>query len=410
MTIGIDDIRKAQRILDGRILRTPLVESEPLSRLAGARVWLKLETLQPTGSFKVRGACVKLESLSPAERRAGVVAASAGNHGQGVAYFAQRLGIPATVVMPRGTPLTKLANTQALGARVFLEGDDVTEARTFAERLVERDGLVFVHPYDDEAVIAGQGTIGLEILADAPSLDCIVVPIGGGGLAAGIALAAKALEPSIEIVGVEAALYPWMRAALRGERVHGAVGRTVAEGIAVKQPGRLTRPIIAELVSDIVLAAETDLERAIYTFLADQRLVVEGAGAAPLAALMTRPRHFAGRTVCLVVSGGNIDSMLLSSILLRGLSRDGRLVGLRIELPDSPGALARVSSVIGEGGGNIVEVHHRRLFYDVPVKMAEVDVVLETRGAPHVRELTAALEAAGFRVRPLPGTAAADAG
>jgi threonine dehydratase len=410
MSVGIARIREAAALLAGHVLRTPLTPAPPLSELTGARVLLKLESLQPTGSFKVRGVLVKLKGLGNAGFGGGVIAVSAGNHAQGVAYHAHRLGIPATVVMPRATPFTKIGRTAALGARVVLEGEDLSQARAHAETLAEHEGLCFIHPYDDADIIAGQGTIGLEMLADAPELDCLIVPIGGGGLCAGIAVAAKKAKPDIEIFGVQTSLYPSMWLAIRGEAAGGGRAQTIAEGIAVKQPGALTRPLIEDLVEEIFLVDEAALERAVYTLLDQQRLVVEGAGAAPLAALTDHAERFVGRTVGLVVSGGNIDSMLLSSVLMRGIAREGRLAGLRVEIPDTPGVLAKVTAIVGNEGANIIEVYHRRLFYDVPVKLAEVDVVVETRGPDHVGALIVALRRAGFPTRLLAGTATADGG
>jgi threonine dehydratase len=371
---------------------------------------LKLETLHPTGSFKERGALNKLKSLTPEERAAGVIAMSAGNHAQGVAYHARRLGIPATIVMPEGTPFTKIERTEAHGATVVLRGHGLTEARRAAHALAEERRLTFVHPYDDPAIIAGQGTLALELLADVPDLDTLVVPIGGGGLISGIAIAAKALAPAIEIVGVQAALYPSMLNAVKGAPADAprdalSGGQTIAEGIAVKEPGRLTRQIVAALVADILLVDEAALERAVNILLDVQKLAVEGAGAASLAALLAHLERFRGRKVGLVLCGGNIDARVLSSILMRGLVRDGKLVRLRSEISDSPGVLSRITRILGERGGNIVEIYHQRLFYDVPVKRAEVDVVVETRNATHVGEIVGALNEAGFPTRLLSSTA-----
>jgi len=405
MTVSLDDIRAAAEVLDGEILRTPSIPSQPISALSGAQVVLKLENLQYTGAFKPRGALVRLTGMDAAAVKAGVVAASAGNHAQGVAFHARRRDIPATIVMPEGTSFTKVARTEALGARVVLHGRDLGEAGDHARHLADAGGRQFIHPYDDEKIIAGQGTIALEMLADHPDLEVIVVPVGGGGLIAGIATAAKALKPGIEIVGVEAALYPSMYNALRGETPGGS-GHSMADGIAVKVPGTLTRPIIEELVSDILLVDEESLERAVQTYLEAQRLVVEGAGAASLAALVGCPDRFQGKKVGLVVSGGNIDSRLLSSILMRGLVRAGRLVSMRVEITDAPGVLAKVAGLIGDCGGNIVEIYHQRLFYDVPVRLAEVDVVLETVDPDHVRELLRRLSDAGFPTRLLSSTSA----
>jgi threonine dehydratase len=400
LPVSLDDIRAAARVIEGQLVRTPTVEAAALSRLTGAVIWAKLESQQVTGSFKPRGALVRMKQLTPAQAKAGVVAQSAGNHAQGVAYHAGRLGIPATIVMPKGTPFTKVERTRALGARVVLHGDNLTDSFDHALALAARDGLTFVHPYDDPHVIAGQGTIGLEMLAEAPDLDCLVVPIGGGGLIAGIAIAAKALKPAIEIVGVQAELYPSMYQAIHG-LAPSSGGQTIAEGIAVKSPGRLNQAIIARLVDDIMLVGESVIERAIQVLLEEQKLVAEGAGAAGLAAILDRPDRFRGRRVGFVLCGGNIDVRMLASVAMRGLVRDGRLVRLRVEISDSPGTLARVAGLIGECGGNIIEIYHHRLFQDVPVKLAELDAVIETRNADHVREITQRLGAAGFRARVL---------
>jgi threonine dehydratase len=408
LSVDLAAIRDAAGMLAGRIIRTPTVPAEALSRATGADIRLKLETLQATGSFKVRGAYVKLAGLDAAARRAGVVAASAGNHAQGVAWHARTLGIPATIVMPRGTPFTKIGRTRALGARVILEGAALSDAQAFALRLGHEGGLTYVHPYDDDDIIRGQGTVALEMLADAPDLDCLVVPVGGGGLIAGMAVAARALKPEIEIIGVEAALYPAMRLAMRGEIGLPGQGSTVAEGIAVTQPGERTRPLIHALVDEIVLVDEAALEHGIYTLLDAQRLVAEGAAAATLAAVRAAPERFAGRVVGLVISGGNIDPLVLSSILLRGLARNGRLARLRIQVADAPGSLAHATAVIAEAGGNVIEVEHRRLFWDVPVKMAEVEVTVEMEGAEHARLLMDALATSGLPARLLAGTVAAE--
>jgi threonine dehydratase len=404
LPVTLAEIRAAADAIAGAVLRTPSVTAPALGALLDAEVVLKLETLHPTGSFKERGALNKLLSLRPEERRVGVIAMSAGNHAQGLAYHARRLGIPATIVMPEGTPFTKIERTEAYGASVVLRGTGLSEARQAAAELAAAGGLTLIHPYDDERIIAGQGTIALELLADHPDLDTLVVPIGGGGLIAGIAIAAKALKPDIVVIGVEAALFPSMLHAL-GRCGAPVAGQTLAEGIAVMEPGQLTRPVAAALVDEILLADETALERAVALLLDAERLVVEGAGAAPLAALLADRERWRGRRIGLVLSGGNIDARLLASILQRGLVRAGRLVRLRVEISDIPGALSKIAGIIGDEGGNIVEVHHQRLFHDVPVKLAEVDVVIETRNAIHVGELVAALTAAGFPTRLLSSTA-----
>jgi threonine dehydratase len=405
LPVNLEAVRHAAASIAGAICRTPVVAAPALSELAGSEIYLKLETLHRTGSFKERGALTKLLTLDARERRAGVVAMSAGNHAQGLAYHAQRLGIPATIVMPEGTPFIKIDRTEAFGARVVLIGDSLSAARQAADALARDRALVLVHPYDDPMVIAGQGTIALELLADQPDLDTLVVPIGGGGLISGIAVAAKALDPKIEIIGVQSTLYPSMYRLLRGEDPGlPAAAATLAEGIAVKEPGRLTRHIVKALVSEILLVDDVSVEGAVETLLERQKLVVEGAGAAGVAAVLAAPERFRDRRVGIVICGGNIDARLLASILMRGLVREGRLVRLRCELPDMPGALSRVSGIIGKHAGNIVEVHHQRLFHDASVKRAELDVVVETQNRRHVELLIAALIEAGFPTELLSNT------
>jgi threonine dehydratase len=400
LPVTVADIRTAVAAIAGAVAHTPLVPAPALSERIGGEVWLKLETQHRTGSFKERGALNKLLTLSPEQRRIGVVAMSAGNHAQGVAYHAQRLGIPATIVMPEGTPFTKIDHTEAFGATVLLKGDSLVAAAKAAHDLADERGLAFVHPYDDPVVIAGQGTVALELLADRPDLDAIVVPIGGGGLISGIAVAAKAIAPRTAILGVQTKLYPAMQRLLQGEDPGPPANpTTLAEGIAVKQPGRLTRRIVKALVEDILLVDEAALENAVETVLESQRLITEGAGASGVAAVLTAPQRFAGKRVAIVITGGNIDGRLLASILMRGLVREGRLVRLRAELPDVPGALSRVAGIIGQHAGNIVEVHHQRLFHDTSVKRAELDVVIETQNRRHVEVLIAALNHAGFPTR-----------
>jgi threonine dehydratase len=405
LPVTIADIRKAEAAIAGAVARTPLIRAAALSELAGCEVYLKLETMHSTGSFKERGALNKLLTLDAAERKAGVVAMSAGNHAQGVAYHALRLGIPATIVMPAATPFTKIDRTEALGATVVLRGESLVEARQAADRLAREGGLVAVHPYDDPAVIAGQGTMALEMIADEPGLEILIVPVGGGGLISGIAVAAKALSPKLEIIGVQSALYPSMYRILRGiDPGLPTEGTTLAEGIAVKEPGQLTRRIVAALVGAVLLVTERQLEDAVELLVERQKLIVEGAGAAGIAALMAEPERFRGRKVGIVLTGGNIDARLLASLLMRGLVRSGRLVRLRAELPDLPGVLSRVSGIIGGLGANIVEVHHQRLFHDTSVKRAELDVVVETQNRRHVDTLIDALIAAGFPTRLLSGS------
>jgi len=400
MTISIEDIRAAAGQIAGEVVRTPLVPAPRLGQILGCQLHLKLESLQYTGSFKDRGALVKLKSLTSTQAKAGVIAMSAGNHAQGVAYHAQRLGIPATIVMPEFAPFGKVERTRALGGRVVLTGDTLDASGIAAGEIAERENLTFVHPYDDPLIVAGQGTIGLEIMADAPDLDTLVVPIGGGGMISGIATAAKAANPGIEIFGVESDLFPSMYRAIR-DLAPASGGQTLADGIAVKNPGKLTRPIIERLVAEIFLVDEASVEAAVSLLIEEQKIVAEGAGAAGIAAIVNHKERFAGRKVGVVIGGGNIDVRLLSWVLTRGMVRDGRIVRLRIGIVDRPGVLARVTTLIGETGGNIIEVHHQRLFYDVPAKQADVDAVVETRSAAHVEEILERLRADGFPARVL---------
>jgi threonine dehydratase len=402
MSLGLAEIRQAAELLRGQIVRTPLVQAERLSQMTGCALHLKLESLQATGSFKDRGAFVKLSSLPTEQRRRGVIAMSAGNHAQGVAYFAQRLGIPATIVMPEFAPFLKVERTKSFGARVILTGDTLDASAVAARELAKKEGLAFVHPYDDERIIAGQGTIGLELLEDLPELDAVLVPIGGGGIISGIALATKALKPSIRLFGVEVAKFPSMYQALRGLSPTSG-GTTLADGIAVKNPGKLTLPVIKELVEEVLIVDEPAIEQAICALAEQQKLVAEGAGAAGVAALLAEPQRFAGLKVAAVLCGGNIDVRLFSTVLARGLARDGRLVRLRVEIVDKPGVLAQITRVIGESGGNIIEVYHQRMLYNVPAKQAEVDVVIETKNASHVSEVVDRLKAVGLPSRVLSG-------
>lgn len=393
--VTLESIRRAAGMIAGEIPETPTEVSPRLSELTGCTVFLKLENQHHTGSFKERGALTRLKSLSPREARAGVIAMSAGNHAQAVAHHATRLGIQATIVMPGFTPFTKIERTEAYGARVVLHGDTLSDAGAHAGDLAGRNGLTLIHPYDDPLIIAGQGTCALEFLAAVPDLDVLVVPVGGGGLISGMAVAAKAIKPDIRVLGVEAELYPSMKQALAGQPVVCA-GITIAEGIAVKAPGGITRELVRRHVDDIILVGENWLERAVYQLVTVQKIVAEGAGAACLAAVLAEPRRFAGLKVGLVISGGNIDARLLSQILMRGLVREDRVVRLRIGISDAPGTLAKVARLLGDHGANIVEVHHQRLFQNVPVKMAELDVVLETRGRAHVAAIIDHLDKAGF--------------
>jgi len=400
VTVTLETIRAAARTLAGEVMRTPCLPAPKLSALTGAEVFVKYENLQVTNAFKERGALVKLTALACEDRRRGVIAMSAGNHAQAVAYHAGRLGIPATIVMPEPTPFVKVAATRGYGARVALAGETLADAHGEAERIAAAEGLVWVHPYDDPAIISGQGTIALELFEDQPDLDALVVPIGGGGLIAGIATAAKALRSDIEIVGVEAALYPSMRAALDGTPPH-CGGATLAEGIAVKNVGALTLEIARALVDDILLVDEDQIERAVDAYLSLQKTMAEGAGAAGLAALMAHPERFAGRRVGLVLCGGNIDPRLLSSIMVRGLARAGRMLSIRITTPDRPGVLGDISTLVGRLGGNILEVSHHRLFLHVPAKGTTLDVTMETHDRAHADAIMAALEARDYSVQEL---------
>jgi threonine dehydratase len=395
--VTLGDIEEAAELISGVVLRTPTLPAPKLSALTGADVCVKYENLQVTASFKDRGALVKLLSLDADERARGVIAMSAGNHAQAVAYHARRLGVPATIVMPERTPLIKVANTEGYGARVVLAGETIAEAREKAAEIGEAEGLMLVHPYDDARVIAGQGTLALEMLADQPDLDCVVIPIGGGGMISGCAVALKPLRPEIEIIGVEAAYYPSMSAAVRGETAVCA-GQTLAEGIAVKTPGRLCVPIVRALVSSIILVDETAIERGIAAFLTLQKTMAEGAGAAGLAALLTQPERFAGRKVGLVLCGGNIDSRVLASIMMRALEREDKVISLRLVIDDRPGMLGAIAACLGEHGANILEVSHRRMLLDVPAKGAILELLIEVKDGNHARKVMNALEAAGHPV------------
>jgi threonine dehydratase len=392
-----DDVRRAAGRIKGRVNRTPLVKAEKLSALTGAEIWLKLEIFQQTGAFKERGAVNKLLSLTEAERRRGVIAASAGNHGQGVALHARTLGVSATIVMPTTTPDVKVRETRALGADVMLAGHGFEEARRHAEKIRIEKGLLFIHPFDDADIIAGQGTIALEMLEDGPEFDSVIVPVGGGGLISGMALVLKDQSPNTEIIGVQTELFPSMKNALDGEQ-RPVGGNTLAEGIAVREAGSLTRSIVASHVGDIALVDERTLERALSLLMSQQRTLVEGAGAAGLAAMLADPPRFVGRTVGLVLSGGNIDMRLLSMILMRDLARSGRLARLRVELLDMPGQLVRVATIIAEQDGNVVDVGHHRTYSDLPAKMTCMDVTIDTQGQDHLDRIIENLRAAGYPV------------
>jgi threonine dehydratase len=395
LTITLADIEAARRVIAGHVLRTPMLPAPRLSALTGAEVFVKYENLQVTNSFKERGARAKLASLTAAERARGVIAMSAGNHAQAVAYHAADLGIAATIVMPVMTPFVKVAVTKAYGAEVLLDGETISEAQARAEAEARERGLIWVHPYDDPHVIAGQGTIALEMLEEEPGLDVLVIPIGGGGLIAGIATAAKAIKPAIDIVGVESALYPSFWNAICGAQLP-LGGATLAEGIAVKNVGALTLPIVRALVSGIVLVDEVHIERAVNAYLTLQKAMAEGAGAAGLAAMLAEPVRFAGKRVGLVLCGGNIDPRILASIMVRELEREDRIVSFRLTIADRPGLLGQIATTLGRLGANILEVDHRRLFLDVPAKGARLDVTVEVRDAAHAEEILATFKAEGF--------------
>jgi len=399
--LTLEDVQAAAEVIAGQIEHTPMRLSRTLSEITGAEVWVKFENFQFTASFKERGALNRLMGLTEEKKQRGVIAMSAGNHAQGVAYHGQRLGIPVTIVMPENTPFVKVQHTRNFGARVILKGPGIAEANEHAQMVCERDNLTFIHPFDDKLVMAGQGTIGLEMLADAPKpLDTLVVPIGGGGLISGISTAAKALQPDISIVGVEVLDFPALYNELRGEPPKMG-GATIAEGIAVKTVGRRNFEVCKRLVDDTVLVDEDYIERAITLYATVEKTISEGAGAAGLAALLAHPTKFAGKRVGLVLCGGNIDTRLLASVLTRSLVRDQRLVNIRIIGDDRPGLLALVSKVIGDAGANIIEVAHNRLALDVPAKGAEFDILIETRDAQHTQEVIEALTASGYPPRKL---------
>jgi threonine dehydratase len=396
LDVTLADIQRAQRTIAGHVLLTPMLPAPRLSALTGADVYVKYENLQVTNSFKERGARVKLTALPAAARARGIIAMSAGNHAQAVAYHASRLNIPATVVMPVTTPFVKIQATKDYGANVVIDGETITEAQARAEMIAKEQNLIWVHPYDDVHVIAGQGTIAIEMLEAVSDLEMLVVPIGGGGLISGMAIAAKAIFPEIEIIGVEAELYPSM-----WNSIHNAHrplgGATLAEGIAVKNVGHLTLPIVRALVSDIMLVDEEHIERAVNAYLTLQKTMAEGAGAAGLAAMLAEPARFAGKKVGLVLCGGNIDPRMLATIMVRELERADRIVSFRLTIPDRPGILGQIASVLGTLGANILEVDHRRLFLDVPAKGARLDVTVETRDGAHAEEILLALAADGYQ-------------
>jgi threonine dehydratase len=398
MTLSLDDIRAAADRIRGHVERTPCRYSRTLSEITGAQVWVKFENLQFTAAYKERGALNKLLQLTAEERARGVIAASAGNHAQGLAYHGQRLGIPVTIVMPRGTPFVKVQHTQNYGAEVVIFGDAYDDASGHAQEMRAARDMVFVHPFDDVDVMAGQGTIALEMLEDVPDLEVLPVPIGGGGLISGVATAAKAMSPDIRIIGVEPAMYPSFTGKMRGMNAQSG-GQTIAEGIAVKTVGLNTYSIARPLIDDVLLIEEPYFERGISLYCNVEKTIAEGAGAASLAALLAYPERFRGKKCGLILTGGNIDSRLLASVLTRELVRAQRLVSLRIIGDDRPGLLANVSQIIGDGGANIIEVAHNRLALDVPAKGAEFDIMIETRDAQHTQEIMDALRDRGYPPR-----------
>jgi threonine dehydratase len=393
----IDDIRVAAERVNGAVVRTPMLVSRTLSEITGAEIWLKFENLQFTAAYKERGALNKLLQLSAEERARGVIAASAGNHAQAVAYHAKRLGIPATIVMPESTPTVKVTQTAGHGAKVVLHGNIVDDAFAKARELALEKGYVFIHAFDDPQIIAGAGTVGVEMLEDAPDLDAIVVPIGGGGLMSGVSIAARAIKPDIELIGVEAELYPSMKCAIQNCQMP-LGGDTLAEGIAVKHPGELTSRILAELANDVVLVSERDLERAVAMLVGIEKTVVEGAGAAGLAAILSDPARYQGRKVGTLLCGGNIDTHLLANVLVRDLVRQGRIARLHVAAHDQPGALAAITAKVYEAGVNVIEVNHSRIFTQLPAMDTMIVVECEARDPQAIDDVVARLEAAGFRV------------
>jgi threonine dehydratase len=400
LPVSLADIRAAAARIEGAVVRTPTLLSRTLSELTGATVWVKFENLQFTAAYKERGALNKLLQMDEATRARGVIAASAGNHAQAVAYHGARLGVPVTIVMPTPTPTIKVMQTEGHGASIVLHGELFDEAYTHARQLEKERGLTFVHPFDDPQVIAGQGTVALEMLADAPEIETLVVPIGGGGLISGVGIAAKALRPGIEVIGAQAELYPSMYCRFTGQDLPSS-GDTIAEGIAVKAPGAVTGGIIDEIVDEILLVHERDMERAVSLLLQIEKTVAEGAGAAGLAALLAHPERLRGRKVGLIISGGNIDPRLLTTVLLRDLARSGRMARLRIQLHDRPGALSSVVRMFDTYRVNIIEVYHQRVFTALPAKDAFIDIECEARDAEHLSGLVKALEGEGFNIHPI---------
>jgi len=393
----IDDIRAAAERIKGAVIKTPMLLSRTLSEIIGAEVWLKFENLQFTAAYKERGALNKLLQLTPEERARGVIAASAGNHAQAVAYHAKRLGIPAVIVMPESTPTVKVTQTEGHGAQVVLYGKIVDDAFSKARELALENGYVFVHAFDDPQIIAGAGTVGLEMLEAVPDLDAITIPIGGGGLMSGVSIAARALKPDIELFGVEAELYPSMKCAIEGCHLP-LGGDTLAEGIAVKQPGELTSRILREYANDVILVSERDLERSVSMLVGIEKTVVEGAGAAGLAAMLAQPDRFKGKKVATMLCGGNIDTHLLANVLVRDLVRQGRIARLHVAAHDQPGALAAITAKVYEAGVNVIEINHSRIFTRLPAKDTMIEVECEARDPQSIDDVVARLEAAGFRV------------
>jgi len=396
----LEQIRAAARTIEGHVVKTPFLHSATLSEITGAEVFLKFENHQFTASFKERGALNKLLSLTPEQRRKGVIACSAGNHAQGVAYHAHRLGIPAVIVMPQHTPFGKVEHTRKHGAEVILEGEGFEDAKRAAFRVMEERGLNFVHPYDDERIVAGQGTIGLEMLEAHPELDVLVIAVGGGGLISGITLAAKALKPAIEVYGVEVARFPAMHHVLRDTPPEFGLS-TIAEGIAVKEPGKIAREVVKQHVKDVLLVEEGDIEHAIVLLLEIEKTVVEGAGAAGLATLIKFPELFRARKVGLVLCGGNIEPLVLADIVQRGMARSGRLARIKVEARDLPGSLAKITACIAAQNANVEEVHHQRAFSELTSQHVEINLVVKTRNLAHIDEIVAALRDCGFKANPV---------
>lgn len=398
LAISLADVEAAARSIEGQVIHTPTMRSRTLSKITGAEVWLKFENHQFTASFKERGALNRLLALDDDQRKAGVIAMSAGNHAQGVAYHAQRLGIPATIVMPRSTPNAKVDQTRVFGPEVILHGIVLDESAVLARELAQARSLTMIHPYDDPAVMAGQGTLALELLADAPVPDIVLVPIGGGGLIAGVATVMAARAAATQVIGVQAQRFPGAWAALKGQTCETG-SATIAEGIAVKAPGEKTLPIIRDKVHDVLLVSESDLERAVLMLLEIEKTVAEGAGSAGLAALLAHPEQFRGKRVMLLVCGGNLDLMVMSSVILRGLARSHRLVRIRTEIPDLPGALGDVCKLLGELDSNIIDIQHQRAFGGSSVRATGVDLLLQMRGAEQIEHVLASLTRRGYTAR-----------